>query len=60
MKTNEIAKKLLKAGFEEIGGKKHDKYRHPDGRYTVLSRGTHELSRELVKEIEKQTGISLL
>lgn len=59
MKTNEIVKKLIEAGFVKVGGKKHIKYKHPDGRWTVLSKGVHDIDTALVKQMERQTNITL-
>ena|GEM_PF-2646626 len=54
MKTTELVKRLKGLGFQEVGGKKHIKYRHPDGRWTVISKGSHEISVDLLKNMEKQ------
>lgn len=59
MNTKELVKRLKALGFEEIGGKKHIKYKHPDGRWTSISKGNHEISIELLKAMEKQIGESL-
>lgn len=54
MKTADLIKKLKDKGFQEIGGKKHCKFRHPDGRWTVFSKGIHDISVDLLKQMEKQ------
>ncbi len=59
MNTKELVKRLKALGFEEIGGKKHIKYKHLDGRWTSISKGNHEISIELLKAMEKQIGESL-
>lgn len=59
MKTAQLIKILLAKGFQEMGGKKHCKYRHPDGRWTVVSKGSHDISIDLIKQIEKQINEKL-
>ena len=59
MNTRELVKKLRKLGFEESGAKKHVKLRHPDGRWTVVSKGSHEIDIDLLKKIEQQIGAKL-
>lgn len=59
MNTRDLVKRLKAHGFEEIGGKKHIKYKHPDGRWTSISKGSHEISADLLKKIEQQIGESL-
>ena len=54
MNSAELKKRLKELGFQEIGGKKHIKFKHPDGRWTVVSKGNHQLSIDLVKLMEKQ------
>jgi predicted RNA binding protein YcfA (HicA-like mRNA interferase family) len=56
MNTRELVKRLKALGFEEIGGKKHIKYKHPDGRWTSISKGSHEISADLLKKMEQQIG----
>lgn len=60
MNTRELIKKLRALGFVEISSKKHIKFRHPDGRWTVISKGSHEIDKDLLKKIEQQTGEKLL
>jgi Predicted periplasmic or secreted lipoprotein len=59
MNTRELVKKLKALGFEETSIKKHIKFRHPDGRWTVISKGNHEIDIELVKRMEKQINEKL-
>jgi len=59
MNTRELIRKLRELGFEGIGTKKHVKFRHPDGRWTVVSKGSHEIDVDLLKKIEQQTGEKL-
>lgn len=54
MNTRELVKKLKALGFEETSGKKHIKFKHADGRWTVISKGNHEIDIALVKKMEKQ------
>jgi predicted RNA binding protein YcfA (HicA-like mRNA interferase family) len=50
---------LRELGFEESGAKKHVTFRHPDGRWTVVSKGSHDIDVELLKKMEQQTGEKL-
>lgn len=59
MKTSELVKKLKALGFQEVGGKKHIKYRHPDGRWTVISKGRHDITGDLLKDMERQISEKL-
>ena len=54
MNTRELVKKLNELGFKEVGGKKHIKFIHEDGRWTQISKGTHEIDVSLSKIMEKQ------
>jgi predicted RNA binding protein YcfA (HicA-like mRNA interferase family) len=59
MNTRELIEKLRELGFEESGTKKHGKFRHPDGRWTVVSKGSHEIDVALLKKMERQIGEKL-
>ena len=59
MNMRELAKKLCSLGFKEISAKKHIKFKHTDGRWTVISKGSHEIDIALVKKIEQQIGEKL-
>ena len=59
MNTRELVKKLRELGFQESGTKKHVKLRHPDGRWTVVSKGLHEIDIDLLKKMEQQIGEKL-
>ena len=59
MNTRELIKKLRELGFTESGTKKHAKFRHPDGRWTVVSKGSHEIDIDLLKKMEQQIGEKL-
>ena len=54
MNTRELIKKLRALGFVEITSKKHCKFKHPDGRWTVISKGSHEIDIDLLKKMEQQ------
>ena len=54
MNTKELVKRLKALGFEEIGGKKHIKFKHPDGRWTSITKGSHEISRDLLKKLSNR------
>ena len=43
MNTRELIRKLREPGFEEGDTKKHARFRHPDERWTVVSKGLHEI-----------------
>ena len=59
MNTRELVKKLRELGFQEIGTAKHCKFKHPDGCWTVVSKGSHEINIDLSKKIEQQIGEKL-
>jgi predicted RNA binding protein YcfA (HicA-like mRNA interferase family) len=59
MNTRELATKLRSLGFQEITAKKHIKFKHADGRWTVISKGSHEIDVNLLKKMEQQIGEEL-
>lgn len=59
MNTRELIKKLKALGFTESSGKKHIKLKHADGRWTVISKGSHDIDIDLVKKMEKQINEKL-
>jgi predicted RNA binding protein YcfA (HicA-like mRNA interferase family) len=59
MNTRALINKLRALGFEEISTKKHSKFRHPDGRWTVISKGSHEIDINILKKMEQQIGEKL-
>jgi len=59
MNTRELVRRLRELGFEECGTKKHAKFRHPDGRRTVVGKESHEIDIELLKKMEQQIGEKL-
>lgn len=59
MNTRELVGRLKNLGFVEMGGKKHIKFKHPDGRWTSISKGSHEIGVDLLKKMEQQIGESL-
>jgi predicted RNA binding protein YcfA (HicA-like mRNA interferase family) len=59
MNTRELANKLRSLGFQEMAAKKHIKFKHPDGRWTVISKGSHEIDGDLLKKMEHQIGEKL-
>lgn len=62
MKTTELLKILEQAGFVQTNkGRKvrHLKFRHPDGRTTMVSKGKGEIPQPTLRMIEKQTGLKL-
>jgi predicted RNA binding protein YcfA (HicA-like mRNA interferase family) len=59
MNSRELIRKLRELGFEESGTKKHAKFRHPVGRWTVVSKESHAIDIEFLKKMEQQTGEKL-
>ena len=55
-KRRDIIKALEDAGFRSEGGTNHEKFRHPDGRQTVVPRH-REIPNLLEKVIRKQAGL---
>jgi len=43
-------------GFVNVGGARHDRLQHPDGRWTVLERH-REIPDRLFEKMKKQAGI---
>ncbi|HAS89847.1 MAG TPA: hypothetical protein DCS48_11175 [Desulfovibrio sp.] len=60
MKATELRKKLENEGFVNIRTDKHHKYRHPDGRTTMVPKGRKEIGLGLLKAIERQTQVKLI
>lgn len=59
MKRQDVLRKLAEAGYTFREGKRHTKGYDADGNYrTAVSRQT-EIQEATVREIEKQTGVSL-
>ncbi|OGB66084.1 MAG: hypothetical protein A2Y94_09350 [Caldithrix sp. RBG_13_44_9] len=54
-----VRKKLRKLGFEEFKGAKHEKWKHPDGRIVMLSRGNQDVGPTLLKSICSQAIIDV-
>lgn len=66
MKAKELIRQLEAAGFVQVktqGGRKrkgnHIKYKHPDGRWTVVSHGDKDFGRTYVDTVAKQAGIEI-
>lgn len=60
IKVKEMERVLLKAGFvPQIGKGSHRRFKHPDGRRTVLAYHTRNIAKPIVSAILKQSGISL-
>lgn len=43
MKAKELRRRLEQEGFKAMSAKKHIKYKHPDGRWTVIGKGSGRL-----------------
>ena len=66
MKARDLIRVLIAAGFVEVvsqGGRKrkgnHIKFRHPDGRWTVVSHGDKDFDKTYVDTVAKQAGIEI-
>ena len=66
MKARELIKQLEAAGFRQVtsqGGRRgkgnHVKYKHPDGRWTVISHGDKDFDKEYVKQVAREAGITI-
>lgn len=66
VKARDLIKLLKAAGFVRVqtqGGRKrkgsHIKFRHPDGRWTVVSHGDKDFDMEYVKQVARQAGIKI-
>ncbi len=57
-KRRDLVRILKSNGFEEAGGANHDRYEHPDGRYTYVPRH-REVKTHLAAVILKQAGIDV-
>lgn len=55
-KRSVLVRELRRAGFVPNGGRGHEKFVHPDGRYTLVPRRA-EIPNQLVRVIRKQAGI---
>jgi predicted RNA binding protein YcfA (HicA-like mRNA interferase family) len=53
----EMEKQLEWLGFKKIEGSKHRKFKHPDGRITVLRRSQKYYYGSELREIEEQAGV---
>ena len=56
VKRREVVKFFKSHGFVNMGGTNHDKYVHPDGRWTEIGRHA-EIDDVLFKEMKKQAGL---
>ena len=54
-----IRRKLRKLGFVKNKGKKHEKWKHPDGRIVMLSRGNRDAGDGLIAMVCSQAQISV-
>lgn len=60
IKVKEMERVLLKAGFvPQIGKGSHRRFKHPDGRRTVLASHPGNIPKPIAAKILKQSGISL-
>ena len=66
MKARDLIRVLLAVGFVEVasqGGRKrkgnHITFRHPDGRWTVVSHGDKDFDKTYVDIVARQAGIDI-
>ena len=55
-KRRDVVRFLENKGFVNMGGANHDRFKHPDGRQTVVPRH-REISDKLFEVIKKQAGL---
>lgn len=55
-KRRDLVKLLESNGFECRGGTNHDRFVHPDGRFTEVPRH-REIKDQMAKVIKKQAGL---
>ena len=61
MTSDEIIRKLIKAGFRKTHQKgSHQKFKHPDGRVTVVPVPRKDVPIGTIQAIEDQSGVKLL
>ena len=56
VKRREVVRFFRRNGFKNEGGTNHDKFRHPDGRRTVIERHS-EISNQQFEVMKKQAGL---
>ena len=56
VKRREVVRFFRQNGFKNEGGTNHDKFRHPDGRRTVIERHS-EISNQQFEVMKKQAGL---
>lgn len=52
----QVVKFFTSHGFANKGGTRHDRYEHPDGRWTVIER-YKEINDRLFELMKKQAGL---
>jgi mRNA interferase HicA len=55
-KRRDVVRFLERNGFINKGGTRHDRYVHPDGRWTEVPRHS-EVTERTFREIKKQVGL---
>ncbi|MEG0990639.1 MAG: type II toxin-antitoxin system HicA family toxin [Gordonibacter sp.] len=56
VRRRQVVKFFLAHGFINKGGARHDRYEHPDGRWTVVERHV-EINDRLFENMKKQAGL---
>lgn len=57
VKRRQVVRFLERNGFVNKGGTNHDRFEHPDGRWTIVERH-REIEKPMFKLIKKQAGLS--
>ena len=60
MTAREVVERLREAGFIGYHGAKHDVFKHPDGRKTLVPRHKGDLPIGTLKAIQKDTNVTLI
>ena len=56
VKRRQVVRLLERNGFVNKGGANHDRFEHPDGRWTTVERH-REIEEPMFKLIKKQAGL---
>ncbi len=61
MKAKDLIKILKKDGWRRVKSKGHLQFKHPvkKGRVTISFHGNHDLNKDEIKSISKQSGLDL-
>lgn len=59
MTARELTNILEQAGFKATEGARHTKWKHPDGRVTVIHRHKGDIPRGTLKAIFREAGLPM-